>query len=241
MNTPRKGRSLARSPRAGRPPQLPRKARTVAVIGLGRFGGALALELEAQRTQVLGIDLDEDTVQSFNGLLTHVVRADGTREEALRELGVDEIDVVVVGVGNDIEASILTASRLVKFGNTEIWAKAITEPHAEILGQLGITHIIRPEHDMGRRTAHLVRGGMLDYLEIEDDFVMVRTRPPEAAQDRPLGVLGLREKYGVTVVAVRGSDGAWQHTTAQTVLYAEDEIIVQGYKDATEAFCLPRT
>lgn len=231
---------MARSTRTGRPPQLPRNPRTVGVIGLGRFGGALALELEAQRTQVLGIDIDEDTVQSFNGLLTHVVRADATREEALRELGVDEFDVVVVGVGNDIEASILIASRLVKFGHPEIWAKAITEPHAEILGQLGIAHVIRPEHDMGRRTAHLVRGGMLDYLEIEDDFVMVRTRPPEVAQDRPLGVLGLREKFGITVVAVREPDGAWQHTTAQTVLYAEDEIIVQGYKGETEAFCNPR-
>lgn len=209
------------------------------MIGLGRFGGALALELEAQRTQVLGIDIDEETVQSFNGLLTHVVRADGTREEALRELGVDETYVVVVGVGNDIEASILTASRLLKFGHTEVWAKAISEPHAEILGQLGISHVVRPEHDMGRRTAHLVRGGMLDYIEIENDFVLIRTQPPEYAQDRPLGVLGLREKYGITVVAVRKPDVGWQHTTAQTVLYAEDEIIVQGYKEATETFCRP--
>lgn len=206
------------------------------VIGLGRFGGSLALELEAQRTEVLGIDVDEDTVQSYNGMLTHVVRADATREETLRELGVHEFDVVVVGVGNDIQASILTASRLVKFNHPVIWAKAISEPHAEILGQLGIGHVIRPESDMGRRTAHLVRGGMLDYVEIDGDFVMIRTRPPEFAQDRPLGVLGLRDKYGVTVVAVRHPDGAWEHTTAQTVLYAEDEIVVQGYKAATERF-----
>lgn len=231
---------MAKSNKPERLLRAPRDARSIAVIGLGRFGGSLALELEAQRTQVLGIDADEDTVQSYNGLLTHVVRADATREEALRELGVDEFDVVVIGVGNDIEASILIASRLLKFGRPDIWAKAISEPHAEILGQLGISHVIRPEHDMGRRTAHLVRGGMLDYLEIEDDFVMVRTRPPEAAQDRPLAVLGLRDKYGITVVAYRRPGTRWEHTTAQTVLYAEDEIIVQGYKAETERFCHPR-
>lgn len=231
---------MARSLRSGRPSPQSTNARTVAVIGLGRFGGALALELEAQRTQVLGIDIDEDTVQEFNGQLTLVVRADGTREEALRQLGVDDIDVVVVGVGNDIEASILTASRLLKFGHPEVWAKAISEPHAEILGQLGISHVIRPEHDMGRRTAHLVRGGMLDYIEIEDDFVLIRTRPPESALNRPLGVLDLRKKHEITVVAVRKPDAGWLHTTAQTVLYAEDEIIVQGYKEATETFCRPR-
>lgn len=231
---------MARSARFERIPQLPKDARSIGVIGLGRFGGALALELEAQRTQVLGIDIDEDTVQSFNGLLTHVVRADATREDTLRELGVDEFDVVVVGVGSDIEASILTASRLIKFNHPVVWAKAISEPHAEILGQLGISHVIRPEHDMGRRTAHLVRGGLLDYLEIEGDFVMVRTRPPEEAQDRPLGVLGLREKYGITIVAYRHPGSNWEHTTAQTVLYAEDEIIVQGYRVQTEHFCRPR-
>lgn len=227
---------MARTLNPRRPSASSQEARSVCVIGLGRFGGSLALELEAQRTEVLGIDLDEDTVQSYNGMLTHVVRADATREETLRELGVHEFDVVVVGVGSDIQASILTASRLVKFNHPAIWAKAISEPHAEILGQLGISHVIRPESDMGRRTAHLVRGGMLDYVEIDGDFVMIRTRPPEAAQDRPLGVLGLRDKYGVTVVAVRHPEGAWEHTTAQTVLYAEDEIVVQGYKAATERF-----
>lgn len=209
---------------------------TVAVIGLGRFGGSLALELESQKTEVLGIDSDEDTVQSFNGRLTHVVRADSTKEEVLRQLAVHEFDVVVVGIGTDIEASILTTSRLLKFRRPVIWAKAISEPHAEILEQLGVHHVIRPEHDMGRRAAHLVRGAMLDYVEFEDDFVMIRTRPPAAAQDRPLGVLGLRDRHGITVVALKRPDGRWEHATAQTVLYAEDEVLIQGDKAKVEVF-----
>lgn len=212
------------------------QADSVVVIGLGRFGGALALELESQGTEVLGIDAREDIVQSFNGLLTHVVRADSTKEEVLRQLSVHEFDRAVVGIGTDIEASILTTSRLLKFNGPQIWAKAISEPHAEILVQLGVEHVIRPEHDMGKRVAHLVRGSILDYVEFEDDFVMVRSSPPAVARDRPLGVLGLRDKYGITIVAVKRAGGKWGHTTAQTVLYDDDQIIVQGTKSLAEKF-----
>ncbi|MGC0236605.1 potassium channel family protein [Arthrobacter sp. SD76] len=220
------------SRRAGRAAQ----ADSVAVIGLGRFGGSLALELEAQGTEVLGIDSNEEIVQSYNGLLTHVVRADSTKEAVLRQLSVHEFDRVVVGIGTDLEASILTTSRLLTFKRPQIWAKAISEPHAEILAQLGVENVIRPEHDMGKRVAHLVRGSILDYVEFEDDFVMIRTQPPLVARDRPLGVLGLRDQYGITIVAVKRPAGAWTHTTAQTVLYDDDQIIVQGPKNLAEGF-----
>ena len=219
-----------------RSPESGAQADTVVVIGLGRFGGSLALELEAQGTEVLGIDSSEDTVQSYNGRLTHVVRADSTKEEVLRQLSVHEFDRAVVGIGSDIEASILTTSRLLMFKKPQIWAKAISEPHAEILNQLGVDHVIRPEHDMGKRVAHLVRGSLLDYVEFEDDFVMIRTSPPTEARDRPLGVLGLRDKYGITIVAVKRPGGIWGHTTAQTVLYDDDQIIVQGSKTQAERF-----
>ena len=219
-----------------RSPESTAQADSVVVIGLGRFGGSLALELEAQGTEVLGIDSNEDTVQSYNGRLTHVVRADSTKEEVLRQLSVHEFDRAVVGIGSDIEASILTTSRLLTFKKPQIWAKAISEPHAEILNQLGVDHVIRPEHDRGKRVAHLVRGSLLDYVEFEDDFVMIRTSPPTEARDRPLGVLGLRDKYGITIVAVKRPGGIWGHTTAQTVLYDDDQIIVQGSKTQAERF-----
>ena len=218
-----------------RAPERLAQADSVVVLGLGRFGSALALELEEQGTEVLGIDDNEEIVQSLNGRLTHVVRADSTKEEALRQLSVHQFDRAVVGIGTDIEASILTTSRLLKFGKPQIWAKAISEPHAEILGQLGVGHVIRPEHDMGKRVAHLVRGSILDYVEFEDDFVMIRTTPPSIARDRPLGVLGLRDKYGITIVAVKRPGGTWGHTTAQTVLY-DDEILVQGSQVLAEKF-----
>lgn len=196
---------------------------SVAVIGLGRFGGALALELEDAGTEVLGIDDDEDVVQSYNGRLTHVVRADTTKEEALRQLSLPDFDRVVVGIGSDLEASILTTSILLRFERPTIWAKAVSEPHAQILSQLGVERVIRPEQDMGRRVAHLVRGTMLDYVEFEDNFAMVKTRPPREYWDRELGTTGIRARHGVTVVAVKRRGGTWDYTTAATTLYDDED------------------
>jgi trk system potassium uptake protein TrkA len=221
---------------SSKPAEVIAAADSVAVIGLGRFGGALALELQEAGTEVLGVDYDEDIVQSYNGRLTHVVRADTTKEEALRQLSIPEFDRVVVGIGTDLEASILTTSILLRFDHPTIWAKAISEPHAQILTQLGVKHVIRPEHDMGKRVAHLVRGMMLDYVEFEDNFAMVKTRPPRAYWNRELGTTGLRAKHGVTVVAVKRNGGAWDYTTAQTTLYDDDEIIVAGPTDKAELF-----
>ncbi|WP_253905785.1 TrkA family potassium uptake protein [Arthrobacter sp. H5] len=212
------------------------EADSVAVIGLGRFGGALARELADAGTEVLGIDHNEDVVQSFNGLLTHVVRADSTREDALRQLSVHEFDRVVVGIGSDLEASILTTSILLRFEKPTLWAKAVSDAHAQILRQLGVKQVIRPEHDMGKRVAHLVRGAMLDYVEFEDNFAMVKTRPPRETWDRELGNTKIRAKYGVTVVAVKRNRGEWDYTTAQTTLYNDDEIIVAGPTAKAEAF-----
>lgn len=212
------------------------EADAVVVIGLGRFGGALALELEAAGTEVLGIDSDEEVVQSFNGLLTHVVRADSTKEEVLRQLSVHEFDRAVVGIGSDLEASILTTSHLLRFKKPTIWAKAVSPAHGQILEQLGVEHVIRPEQDMGRRVAHLVRGSMLDYVEFADGFAMVKTSPPREVLGMSLGETGMRARHHVTVVAVKHPGADWGHTTLDTVLSEDDEIIVAGSTSATEKF-----
>ncbi|MGA7148669.1 MAG: NAD-binding protein, partial [Microbacterium sp.] len=125
---------MARFPRFGATQRSSRvaEAGSVAVIGLGRFGSALALELMAGGTEVLGIDVDEDLVQSLNGELTQVVRADSTRREALRQLAVDEFDRVVVAIGGDISASILTCSVLLSMDIPAIWAKAVDDQHGLI-------------------------------------------------------------------------------------------------------------
>ena len=208
----------------------------VAVIGLGRFGGALALELMAAGTDVLGIDGDEDTVQALNGRLTHVVQADSTKEAVLRQLGVPEFERVVVGIGSDIQASILTTSLLLRFEIPQLWAKAVSEAHGLILQQLGMQHVIYPEKDMGRRVAHLVRGSMQDYLEIEPGFSLVKTTPAARFLGVALRELDLLRTHGVAVTAIKSPSGSWQHVTGDTVLGPTDLVLVSGSTAAAEAF-----
>lgn len=211
-------------------------ADSVVVIGLGRFGTALALELMASDTEVLGIDGDEQIVQSLNGELTQVVQADATSEEALRQLGVHEFDRAVVGIGTDIESSLLTASLLLTFEIPSIWAKAISKPHGRILEQLGVHHVVYPEHEMGRRVAHLVRGAMLDYIAFEDDYAMVKTIAPEEIVGRKLGHTGVRTNHRVTVVAVHRLGEGFTYATADTVIGRGDTIIVSGRTADAERF-----
>lgn len=207
------------------------------VIGLGRFGRSLALELMNDgRLDVLGIDTDAALVDELAPHLTHAVVADSTKEEALRQLSVHEFDRAVVGIGTNLEASILTVSTLLEFGIRNVWAKAISESHARILTQLGAHRVIRPEHEMGLRVAHLVRGRMLDYIEFDDGFAMVKTTPPLPIVGQTLGQARLRSIYRVTVVAHHKVGEGYTYATPETSLAADDVIIVSGQIRDVEAF-----
>jgi trk system potassium uptake protein TrkA len=216
------------------------EAESVVVIGLGRFGSSLAVELMRSGTEVLGIDGDEEIVQAHNGLLTHVVRADSTKEATLRELSVPDFTSVVVAIGGDIQANILTASLLLKLGLPNIWAKAVSDPHGEILTQLGVHHVIYPEKDMGKRVAHLVRGAMQDYIEIGENFAIVKTTPPKVIIGKPLGETRVRASYGVTVTAFHRPGAGWSYTSLDTVLLEGDVILVAGQSERVESFSLLR-
>lgn len=206
------------------------------MIGLGRFGEALALELEASGTEVLGIDTDEQVIQTVAGRLTHAVVADATDEEAMRQLSVDEFTRVVVGIGHDLESSILTCSVLQSFGIGDIWAKAISEPHARILAQVGCHHIVRPEYDTGTRVAHLIAGRLLEYIEFDDGYAIVKMRPPAEILGKTLAESGVRIKYDVTIVGVKRAQEDFTYALPDTVVNQGDLIIVSGARAKIEAF-----
>ncbi|WP_244461477.1 TrkA family potassium uptake protein [Rhodococcus sp. ZPP] len=208
----------------------------VVVLGLGRFGKSLALELMEQGTEVLGIDSSEAVVQKISHRLTHAAVADTTDEESLRQLSVHDYDRAVVGIGSDLEASLLTASALINLAVPNVWAKAISNAHAKILHQIGVQHVVRPEHDMGKRVAHLVRGRMMDYIEFDDGFAMVKTTPPATVIGKRLGETTVRSTYGVTVVAIKRPGEGFTYATAETVIEPGDTIIVSGQVRDTERF-----
>jgi trk system potassium uptake protein len=208
----------------------------VAVIGLGRFGSSLALELVKGGHQVLGIDNDDKIVQSLAGELTHVVTANTTDEETLKELGLADLDCAVVAIGADLEASILTTSLLLQLGVKQLWVKANSTAHGRILEQIGAHHVIFPEYEMGRRVAHMVTGESLDYVQIDEDFVMVKSICPESFDGQTLAELKIRSNYEVTVVAVNSGDGVYEPAFPETKLNAGDLLVVAGRKQPLDEF-----
>ncbi|MER7964745.1 potassium channel family protein [Streptomyces ardesiacus] len=205
-------------------------------MGLGRFGSSLASELMRRDWDVLGIDTDARLVQKHSDSLTHSAVADCTDPEVLHQLGVHDFTSAVVGIGTDMEASILVASNLLDAGVPNIWAKAVSRQHGQILERLGIHHVVLPEHDMGERVAHLVTGRMLDFIEFDDDYALVKTVAPQVATGVPLGQSQVRSKYGVTVVGIKRPGEDFTYATADTVVQTGDVIVVTGKTRAVETF-----
>lgn len=208
----------------------------IAVIGLGRFGSSLASELVQRGSEVLAIDSRPAIVQRHSDEFTHIAVADTTDPESLRQLGVHEFQRVVVAIGSEMEASILTTSLLVDFGIPHIWAKATSRQHGRILERVGAHHVVLPEHDMGERVAHLVTGRMLDYIELEDDYALAKTLTPAHAVGRSLGESQIRAKHGVTVVGIKRPGEPFTYATAETVVRGGDVLVVAGETAKVEAF-----
>jgi trk system potassium uptake protein len=200
----------------------------IVVIGLGRFGLAVATELQTLGHEVLGIDTDEHLVQTAASELDFVVQGDATDPAALRQLGVSGVHHAVVAIGDAIQASILATAALTDLGIPDIWAKAQNEQHAKILDRVGAHRVVFPERDMGLRVAHRVTGKMIEYFEIDEKFKLVETRVPSRYIGHSLKDSGIRAEYGVNVVGVKQPHGSFTHTNADTVLGADDLLLVAG-------------
>jgi trk system potassium uptake protein TrkA len=208
----------------------------VVVIGLGRFGGQVAESLVNLGHSVLGIDADPHLVQDWSDQLTHVVEADATDTDTLRQLGVQDFTRAVVGIGTNLEASVLTVLTLVEVGVPEIWAKAINVKHGKILSAVGARHVIYPEAEMGERVAHLITGRMLDYIEFDDGFAIAKVRAPKEAIGRTLADIGLRSRWGVTVVGTKLPGEDFTYARPETVVPAGCILIVAGDTTKVEQF-----
>lgn len=208
----------------------------VLVCGLGRFGASTAQALARMGHSVLALDRDPQRVHVWSSRLARVVEADSTNAEALEQLGCADFSVAVVGIGTSVESSVLTAAALVDLGIKQIWAKAITPPHGKILERIGVGHVIYPEVDAGRRVAHLVGGRLMDYIEFDDGFAIVKMRPPMETQGFTLAESQVREKYGVTVVGVKSPNQDFTYAQPDTFVSSQDILIVSGHTDLVEKF-----
>ena len=204
----------------------PRKP--VIVIGLGRFGSAVATTLERMGHEVLGADVDPELVRNHKDVLTQVVEADCTEPDTLRRLGAAEFDTAVVAIGSKVEASVLTVLAVVDLGLPNVWAKANTDRHGRILERTGAHHVIFPEKTMGERVAHLVNERLLDFISFDDEFAIARLKASEPVVGLPLILSECRKKFDVTVVGVKRAGENFIHAVPDTIIFPEDELVVSG-------------
>lgn len=205
------------------------KTKQFAVIGMGRFGSSVAISLSRLGYEVLAIDSSEQRMQDVSGVVTHAVQADSTDEEALRALGIRNFDVVVVAIGQDIQASILTTLILKDMGVPVLVVKAQTDLHGKVLKKIGADKVIFPERDMGLRVAHnLISPNILDFIELSDDYSIVELRASASMIGQTLRELDIRAKYGCNVMALKNSDKINISPNADDVIKEDDILIVVG-------------
>lgn len=213
------------------------KMKQYAVIGLGRFGSSLAKELVNEGVEVLGIDRDEEVVNEMADVLTHAIVVDSTDEEALRSIGIRNFDCVIVAIGDDIQASIMTAILLKEMGVRTVVAKALSELHGKVLERLGVDRVIFPERDMGIRVAHqLVNPNLLDYIELSKDYTIAELSVPKCLSGKSLKELDARAKYGCSVVAINKKNGVIIAPTASDVINERDVMVIIGTNKQIESF-----
>ena len=196
------------------------------VIGLGRFGSRVAAGLYENGAEVIAVDSDPARVESIKADVTTAVAVDATSKDALRTLGVGELDAVVVAIGRDVEASILVTALVRELGCEKIVARATSSLHAGILRRIGATSVVYPEDDVAARVARsLLSPHVIDFVELEGDIDFALLEIPKTFVNQSLRELELRSKHGLTVVALQTTD----ERTLQTV------VIVPGPDDKLKA------
>ncbi|MEM9002075.1 MAG: TrkA family potassium uptake protein [Cyanobacteria bacterium P01_F01_bin.86] len=181
------------------------KNRQFAVIGLGRFGRAVCMTLNSLGYEVLGIDNNEQRVNQAltDGIAAHAIQLDSTRRAALQEAGVTDFDTVIVAIGNYIEESVISTLNIKELGVAYVVAKASSEIHEKLLKRVGADHVVFPEHAMGCVLARsLTRPGILDRFDLDPDNSIVELRVPSNFDQKTIAELDLRNKYGVTLLAL---------------------------------------
>jgi len=207
-----------------------------AVIGLGAFGSAVALELMRLGHDVLGVDSNEEEANRYADNLTQTAIADATDEDALRELDLQRFDAVLVAIGEHIEASILCTLLVKSLGTREVWVKAITRIHHRIVQKLGADHILHPEYEMGLRAAQsMAHPNMLDYINLGDSYFLIEIRPGEVLENHPLSELPYdREK--IHLLALKHGQQLVLQPDPAHLLRRNDHLLLVGDEDALRHF-----
>ena len=197
------------------------------VVGLGRFGSALATTLVEQGAQVLAIDRSMEAVEAHRSRLTDVVCGDALDASVLAQLGVSDFTAAIITMGDDVKASSVITMHLKELGVPYVIAKAADDFHGRMLTRLGADKVIFPERDMGQRVAHnLVSEKIMDFIELSPDYSLMEMAPRQEWIGKPLRALNLRGKHRINVVAVRSGETVNAMPDPDIVLGADDVMLV---------------
>jgi trk system potassium uptake protein len=219
-------------------------SRQFVVIGLGRLGAAMIATLHSLGYEVLGIDTDEELVQDLSGDFpnAHLVAADATDEDVLRDLNVGHFDAAAVVIGESMEAGILATANLKELGVPFVVARAISGLHSRVLERIGADRIIEPEKDMGAQVARTMASpSVLDYVDLGEDEALIEAEVPEKWVDKSLADLHLSRESGLTVLAIKPKGKAGTIPTGDTVLHKGDVLVVGGTKEKLDKSDLLRS
>lgn len=197
------------------------------VIGLGRFGSAVAVTLAEQGMQVLAIDRSMEAVEIHRSRLTDVVCGDAMDRGVLEQIGAADFDVAIVTIGEDIKASGVITMQLKELGVKSVIVKAADDFHGRMLTKLGADKVIFPERDMGQRIAHnLVSEKIMDFIELSPDYSLVEMRPRPEWVGKSLKELNLRTRHRINVVAVRSGETVNAMPDMNTCIGENDVMLV---------------
>ena len=207
-----------------------------AIIGLGRFGTSLALRLEELGHSVMAIDEDPVLVQSIADSVTHAATLDATNEEALRVAGIPSFETVVVAIGADFEANLLTTASLINLGVDHIICKTQTDRQRDILLRVGATRVIQPEQNSAKQLAEeMSMPAMLDRIPLGPGYSLAEIILPESLANRSLAQCDLRQQHKVTVLLVKRGDDLIMAPAADMIFQLNDMLVVLGSdKDVTQ-------
>ncbi len=201
--------------------------KSYAVLGLGRYGKAVATELVNNGAEVLAVDMDEDIVNAAIADIPYCKCADVTEADVIRQLGIANIDVVIVGMANNLEASVMAIMLCKEVGVKNIIAKCSSEMHRKILLKVGADRVVFPENESGIRLAkNLLSSGFVDLIELSDDVSLVELDVKPEWQGRTIMQIDFRRKYGINIVAIRNGDDVCINVNPDTPLEKNMKLIV---------------
>lgn len=201
----------------------------IAVIGLGRFGGSIVMELSEMNVDVLVIDTDEARVNEYQDYYSEGIIGDSTDEAMLKSIGIDNYDNVIVAIGDNIQASILSTLILKDLGVKKVTTKAQNSYHGRVLEKIGADIVVHPERDMGRRIAHrLVSSSIVEYLEVSTNHSIIEYSANAKLENKRISDLNIREKFGISIIAINRDNDIIVSPDSQISILGGDILILIG-------------